>query len=532
MYFVYVIEATFFGRNSNVYVAYVSNIETMARSSSADKMKKDTVVQTRVSKNLRDQLEAQAEQQGDNLAEYLRTILDGIATPETKETGINLKHGLLADLYCVGTANTVEPNGDRIECKPVTECIHTNWDDLTDTNVRETIFHSSTVYIAGEGSSLGVGKWFAGRLNDQGVDAYAAPAEDIPVKALDAKDTLVIISRGGKTDSVVTLADRAQATGATMIAVTKEKTDLADSVTSLSTEGAVIPVPEITEASHESYATRSVFLQMGVLHVAVLAGDPDKDTIEAQFTAVHEFIHDHLQSQDDLGDEEVKKINDEEWLTTTDEDVRLDPDSQFWRAANALDREGDLASNPLITGLGRYHPIGRAAVQSHMAFLHTQAAHVSIGSTVESLMNVLHHGDCYMVTVLPHDPEEWGSDYSRCWDYLSNCYNKLSRPRNSPGLRVLAFSFNPDYEQRDEQQFERLEDDIQRLSEFRNDSIIVLPDRSADLADDGFVNDLVVMAAHYLLVYAILDRRWPQDRYLRDEVMHGPSDRRMTAMQR
>jgi hypothetical protein len=50
----------------------------------------------------------------------------------------------------------------------------------------------------------------------------------------------------------------------------------------------------------------------------------------------------------------------------------------------------------------------------------------------------------------------------------------------------------------------------------------VLPDHG-----DGLTNDLILMAAHYFFGYALLDLRWERDSRLREETMHGPTDRRI-----
>lgn len=64
---------------------------------------------------------------------------------------------------------------------------------------------------------------------------------------------------------------------------------------------------------------------------------------------------------------------------------------------------------------------------------------------------------------------------------------------------------------------QRVERTLQARSVYGEDSVIWLP-----AADDRFTQDVLVAVAHYLLVYAILDRRWTQDRQLRQEITRGP----------
>lgn len=175
-----------------------------------------------------------------------------------------------------------------------------------------------------------------------------------------------------------------------------------------------------------------------------------------------------------------------------------------------------------MTGVGRYHPLGRTAAHAHMGFLHTHGDRVSIGSTVESVLNVLYHGDSYLLAVVPDrdpDVDDQRSRYVRVWRYLfadeDSVSDLLAWPSGSPGLRLIAFSFNEPTDDKE------VEAKIMRESVFEEDSLIRLPDHG------GFTNDLIVMAAHYLLVYAILDRRWERDRRLRQATMKGPVDRRI-----
>lgn len=494
-----------------------------------DTGRKDHVIQTRVSDDLYDKLNDQAG--NEPMAKYLRNILYSVVQPEPRQAGTTLRRGLLSDLYCIGVPHELPRNGDTIECEAVPELLDQHWDSLTGdtarTTVREPIHNSSTIYIAGEGGSLGVGRWLAARLNDQdpGYDTYADACEDIPINALDADDTLVIISRSGTTASVVKLAaTRAQDTDATVIGVTREP-EPGEDPHLYNEVDAVLPVPPITEATPGPYATRAVFLQMAALYVAVLADDPDMESVRTVFSHVNEFVEAQLAFDEDNSEDDDEE---EEWggiVPTTDGDARLDPDSQFAQAAAALDRADDLDAAPLITGLGRYHPLGKTAAHVHMAFCHTHADHVSVGSTVESTLNVLFHGGAYLLAVVPNtdpavdpDPDDQSSRYVRFGDYLFEGTNTVSRllarPSGSPGLRMVAFTFNdPD---------RTYEKDIRNQSRYEDDGLIVLPDH-----DDRFANDLVVMAAHYFFAYALLDLRWERDSRLREETMHGPTDRRI-----
>lgn len=78
----------------------------------------------------------------------------------------------------------------------------------------------------------------------------------------------------------------------------------------------------------------------------------------------------------------------------------------------------------------------------------------------------------------------------------------------------MAFTFNdltPDA---------TVEQQMQARSLYGRDSIIQLPNGD-DASPHSFTWDVLVAVAHYLLVYAVLDRRWTQDRQLRQEIERG-----------
>lgn len=58
---------------------------------------------------------------------------------------------------------------------------------------------------------------------------------------------------------------------------------------------AVLLILPITEATAGPYATRAVFLQMAALYVAVLAEDPDIESVRTVFGHVNEFVEAQFQ---------------------------------------------------------------------------------------------------------------------------------------------------------------------------------------------------------------------------------------------
>lgn len=148
----------------------------------------------------------------------------------------------------------------------------------------------------------------------------------------------------------------------------------------------------------------------------------------------------------------------------------------------------------------------------HTEFRHTNSTHVSLGSVQDAVLNVLYRGNAYLLTTIP-DAEDTDV-YERCLHYLFRHQNSIdnllklnARPQD---LEAIAFTFNHGDEQ-------RVEQTLQARSLYGDDSVIRLPE-----ADDQFTRDVLVAVAHYLLVYAILDRRWAQDRQLREEITRGP----------
>lgn len=328
-----------------------------------------------------------------------------------------------------------------------------------------------------------------------------------------------MISRSGTSKSVHSLIDRAaEKTDVPIIGFTsREESDKQFFTTELDAVlDTIIPLPLVGERI-KPYATRSVVLQMAVLQCVILEDDPDPETMEQRFAHVEAFIHDQLRFVDDGEDEDDGLELDDGRIT------RLDAASQLSRTADALERSDDLASDALVASLGHYHPLGREAAQTHHGFLHTHSEHVNLGSIRHSQLNVLYRGNAYLITALP-DSETEAEAYERCYDYLyghkTSIYEFLIRASDSPGLRLVVFSFNK--ENRDTV----IETETRKRSKYQNAAAIYLPDRSEDEMN-GFANDVTLVVANYLLVYALLDRRWEQDAQLRNEVMSGPRDRRI-----
>jgi D-arabinose 5-phosphate isomerase GutQ len=489
-------------------------------------MAQSKVIQTRVDDETKERLEEKAENQGETLAGYLREILEADTDPEAEQTGETLKEGFLSDIYTIGTTATTDK-----DYRSIIDILQDNWDRLTDPDlrdpVRRQIFEdSATVYLSGEGSSYAVATWLAARLQDQGLDAVSAYPEDVSINALDASDTVMAISCEGQTNSTNTVTERVlKTTDATVIGVT---TGFDIDPQYLDQDSyKTIELPRVKE-NISPYATRSVILQIAVLHTVVLADDPDLETMETRFDHLESFIHDQIEFKDSLDDDDADDADDE-WSgleLASDEQIRIDSDSQFARTAAKLDRYGDLASDALTSSLGHYHPLGRVAAQTHSEFLHTHAEHLNLGSIRHSRINTLFRGNAYILAALP-DAETEPETYKRCYKYLFGhekaIETLLTWASPSPELRLIVMSFN----RLDEEDQERkVEHAVRRRSEYQDDGVIYLPDHT-ETVGNGMTNDMILTVANYLLVYAILDLRWDQDAQLREEVMSGPVDRRI-----
>lgn len=471
------------------------------RSKDSDEMSKDEVVQTRISTELKNQLKNQKDD-NQTLADHIRTILDGVAGKEALE-GASIKAALLCDLYSLISS---VPGQDSIP-----DVLDQHWDTLTATELREEtrpqlLDPPGAVYIAGQGSSYAVGSWFAASLQERGVDASIHPAEDIPVRALDADDILILLSYTGQTRSITELADRAVNRDATLIGVSTDPSRINRSL------DYHIELPPIEERV-DSYATRSVILQMAALQTSILADNPTRDAVQAVFNVVDRYVHDQLASEDPPDRNAVIEVDDQPYY--------LSDDSPYARAATVLHDDNSLAADPIVASLGPYNVLGWIGVQSHTDFLHTTAGHVDLGSVRDRVVNVLYHGDAYLVATIPDQETDW---YDRSLGYLfqheDSIANLLRYPQKSRSFRVLAFTFND----RDAP----IETDIRRMALYGEDGLFRLPDpgdeaeMELDAATAAFGRDVMVAVAQYLLVYAILEERWDQDQQLRQEITRGP----------
>lgn len=485
----------------------------MARSTGDDK--KTEVVQTRVAADIKANLEDQLDD-GQTLADYVREILTSV-TGDDADEGASVKTALLCDLYTLST--TV---GDQ-------DSLHTvltdNWDQLVDDRdqIRSPVLDTTgTVYLAGQGSSFAIAAWLTSRLTDRRVDAAVHAAEDVPVSALDEDDTVILLSYSGQTESICRLADHAIDKGATVIGASAQ---------SFATEQELdhrISLPPVEERV-QHYATRSAILQLAVLHTVLLADDPGRDAVQQVCDHVEQFIQTQLASAPaDPGEDDPEPPAIQAVIEVDDRQYFLNPDSPFMRAAAALSQEGDLGDDPVFASLGPWHQLSWLGVQSHTEFLHTNATHVNLASVRDAVLNVLYRGNAILVTTLPLADDAADGPYRRALQYLfrSDSIDELLRLNLSkPGnLRLFAFTFNdPD---------DLVENEIRLRSLYREDSLIQLPDpedtldidEDTDGEDDRMelAQDLTVATAHYLFVYAILEKRWTQDRQLREEVIRGP----------
>lgn len=495
----------------------------MARSTGDDK--KTEVVQTRVSADIKEQLEEQLDENGQTLADYVRDILTSV-TSDDADAGRSVKTALLCDLYTLGTAV-----GDQ-------DTLHTllidNWDQLLADRdaVRDTVFNTEgTVYLTGQNACYAVSAWLSNRLNDRGLDACVHAGEDVPIAALDEDDTLIAVSRTGTTGTVCHAASRALSeTDATVIGFAHEPLEI-DYTPGDTDRYHYITLPPVTEQT-DHYATRSAIVQMAVLHLAILADSPDQDAAQQVCQHVEQFIQDQMAAAPtDPGENDPEPPTLQATIRPGDgQQYFLDGDSPFMQAAAALSQEGDLGDDPVFASLEPWHQLSWLGVQAHIEFLHTNATHVSLGSVRDAVLNVLYRGNAVLLTTVPfvedvEDDRDRNGPYSRTLNYLfggGDSIDDLLRINLSkPGkLRLLAFTFN-DLEH-------QVENEIQVRSLYRDDAVIQLPD-PADSLDDAvsadmveLARDLTVATAHFVLVYAILEKRWTQDRKLREEVMRGP----------
>lgn len=483
-------------------------------------MDKDEVVQTRVSKKIKGELKDRAEDKDTTVAEEIRTILGGVFGTDD-DTDTAARDNLLHDL---ATINTTTAEQDSLAT-----ILETHWGQLLNvrTTIRPTIRNTDgTVYIAGQGTSYAIGDWLAARLQERSLDVVTHPAEDVPLSALDTDDTLILITRSGDTQSITALADRAQATGATLVAVSTKKFLPFDTSDAETEELYWLELPDAQDFEQtEVYTTRHAFFTMAVLYAVVLADDPSLDAVQNVFGYVDEVIHNQLAPLSELEDDEAAAVKRRMSVIELDgDDYYLNDDSPFVQAVDALDDDNSLAADPILAGLGPFNALGWFGVQSHSEFLLTTAAHIDIGSIQNRLFNVLYHGEAYLVATLPLEETD---RYDRALNYLfsgqTSVASLLRYPRESRSFRVLAFTFN-DLES-------RIENELQLVGLYGEDGLIPLPDPEAVIdgldpeEDDelaAFGRDLLLAAAHYFLVYAILERRWEQDHRLREEVTRGP----------
>jgi 6-phospho-3-hexuloisomerase len=81
----------------------------------------------------------------------------------------------------------------------------------------DAVLGARRIYVAGQGGSGLIGRGFAQRLMHIGCESYAVG--DIIAPAIGAGDLFVAITASGATETTVRQAQKAQATGATVLAV-------------------------------------------------------------------------------------------------------------------------------------------------------------------------------------------------------------------------------------------------------------------------------------------------------------------------
>lgn len=430
------------------------------------------VVQTRVDEEVERRLREKAKADDTSLADFVRGVLENVGSIDEPE--VTIREQFRTDLR-----NLVRTDGQEL----VDAIQSDTWETISDpawrTDVRETLEDATGVYVVGHGSSHSVARWLAGKLDDRTYVTVGTTDRISQSGSIDGS-VLVAISRSGETTSIVeqvaSLDD-----GVTTVALTRRGSTLDDLAEY------TIPVPAIQE-SVEEYASRSLVAQVVSLQVALFDDESDLETLGEQLDAVDRFVDAQFEGES------------------------LASGSPFKAAAEALEAEDDIRLAPIVSTVGRFYEWGYEAVLKHAEFLHANASVEDLGSIRDRLLNVLFSDDAYLLTMIPYREDE---SYRRCAHHLFTseyAIEDLLKFNIDPTpLRLFAFTFNDD-ETGDPQNF--VERAVEERSLYGERAVVPLPSH-----DDSFVDDLVLFAAIYLLTYAILERRWHQDRHLRRTII-------------
>lgn len=438
-------------------------------------MPKDNNVQTRVGDDVYDFLSQRANARGVSMSEYLRELLTDVTDARRGADG-TIKQRLLGDIVNIG-----EEDGGLMTT------IDRDWAAFCNSDGRARLRtlllnEADRVYLVGQGSSLAAAKWLAARLRDRGVHASATSAQRVPQQLVGENDVVVCISRSGRTVNLIRLCKTVEGTVATVTAVGSDlyENDNVD---------VQVPLPTLEERL-DHYSKQNFVSQLLVLQELLTAEPATVTTIRDRLAVIRSFIQDHTE-HDEGG-------------------VSLRSDSAFHQTAAKLNHEDDIDLDLIATGTGRYTSHCHEFVQKYPELLYKNAVYEDPGSIRDRLLNLLYTEQALLCSIIPRNAENSSGDYQMMANHLfqnrQSVDNLLKFNPEPKPLRLLCLTFNEasgSYEQV-----------CTSRSLYGDDSVIVLPHH-----DEPFINDLILYVAIYLLVYAILDRKWEQHPRVRQAII-------------
>ncbi len=437
-------------------------------------MTKDEILQARVSKRVKRQVDEIAQQKNKKTSEYVRSVIKANLTDDS--ASVNIPKLFEDDLRSIAR-DTGERTGvyEAIEAQ-VWETIA---DDAFRQEVRRPVFDADgTVTIAGQGSSTSVGYWLADRLRDRGIRSQVRSGVEATGMHSSADDTILAISRSGKTDSILDLCSNQPAT---VVAVTDPDSPLAERADH------VVPLPSVEERI-DIYATKSLVAQLAVLQVVFLDDYVDLQRFQARFRALDEFVEGQFKQGDDA--------------------AGLSGQSDILAAIEELQRHNDLQSDPIFGALGSQRGLGNEAQLKLTEFLHVHAEATNLQNIVHRLVNVLHGGSSYLVTAIPQQ----GSATYREWNDVlfgdeTSVWNVLQSADFDQKVPLIAFTLNGG----------PAEQAVRERSLYGRDGLV----RLDAYAVEPEARDLILFVAIQLFAYGALCKLWLQDPALQSRVIQS-----------
>lgn len=483
-------------------------------------------VSFRIDEDIHDRIQERARENGETKTEIVRSLLEMEFKDE--DVPVNIVGEFHADITSTWATDTDDGlrrsssnaiysplDGETKHRAPLSDSVLRRFDEdirhftagpnnsSTDipvtSELRRVLFEDAeTVYVAAHGSSLSIARWLASRLRTKGIKARAAAAVRTANRPITADDAVVVVSRSGETDTLLTLADRVPE-GTSRIAVTQAGTSLTN-VTDYT-----VYVPEINEHVEE-YASRSLLAQ--VLSVLEFIFDelPDYSTLVRWSVALDAFVSAQFQSDRE----------------------RLREESSFAAVARTMENHGDLTADPILTGAGTDYTYGKEFQLKLTEFLHANATREHVSTLRDGLVNVLFREEAYLLTFLPPTWEEgarneWRSHLLDGEESIRGLLEGTTTPGAAPELRLIVLGFDsPDA---------ALPAAVQRESFYGEHGYIALDGPAFDVlgvSDSSEVPraflDLYAFTAVYTFVYAMLERRWRHDRDLQKTVINRVYD--------